>query len=87
MIVSSRYEPKHSGRKDRFRTRSQRGGAATTEGDRSDVSAYGRVGENDVVKPRSPERTARENARSSMSVEQRSQSMERLSERHHQATQ
>jgi len=33
--------------------------------------AYGRVGENDVGKPRSPERNPRENARSSMSVEQR----------------
>jgi hypothetical protein len=36
--------------------RSQRGEAATTEGDRIGVSAYGRTGENDVVKPLSPER-------------------------------
>src|SRR5260221_9296349 len=51
--------------------RSQRGIAATTEGDRIGVSAYGRTGENDVVKPLSPERNPRENARSSMSAEQR----------------
>jgi hypothetical protein len=37
------------------------------------VPAYGRVGENDVVKPRSPERNPRENARSSMTVDQRPQ--------------
>jgi hypothetical protein len=38
------------------------------------VSAYGRTGEDDVVKPRSPERNPRENARSSMTVEQTTQS-------------
>jgi hypothetical protein len=53
--------------------RSQRSGAATTEGDRIGVLAYGRTGENDVVKPQSPERDPRENARSSMTVKQRSQ--------------
>jgi len=53
--------------------------AATTDGDRIGVPAYGRVGENDVVKPRSPERNPRENARSSMTVERRSQKRSRLS--------
>jgi hypothetical protein len=45
----------------------------TTDGDRIGVPAYGRVGENDVVKPRAPERNPRENARSSMTVDQRPQ--------------
>src|SRR5260221_5912881 len=53
--------------------RSQRGIAATTEGDRIGVSAYGRTGEKDVVKPLSPERNPRENARSSTSALQRFQ--------------
>jgi hypothetical protein len=39
-------------------------------GDRIGVSANGHTGENDVVKPRPPERNPRENARSSMTVEQ-----------------
>jgi hypothetical protein len=45
-----------------------RGEAATTEGDRIGVSACGRTGENDVLKPLSPERNPRENTRSSMSA-------------------
>jgi hypothetical protein len=50
--------------------RAQHGIAATTEGNRIGVSAYGRTGENDVLKPLSPERNPRADARSSMSVEQ-----------------
>ena len=67
------------GREDRFlNRRSQRGIAATTAGYRIGVSAYGRTGENDVVKPQPPERNPRENARSPMRVEQRSQREERV---------
>jgi hypothetical protein len=60
-------------RKDLLNRRTQRGIAATTAGYRIGVSAYGRTGENDVVKPQPPERNPRENARSPMTVDQRSQ--------------
>jgi hypothetical protein len=66
-------EGKTEERKEFSNRRPQRSIAATTEGDRIGVSAYGRVGENDAVKPRSPERNPRENARSSTTVDQRSQ--------------